>query len=161
MSHIVDDFQLGDRATRYSLFVPRLYNYCLSLGFKRALMMPSRAFCSDESQGYPVILLTQHFGAFPFDHGRVGGKVATNRHGPHAHHGEDLIILQASHVGYDPGRHLASIKGSAPPIAASATIAASSARCCIGIRRNMSTPARTLCWASSTVGPLCSSTIIC
>jgi hypothetical protein len=104
MSHIVDDFQLGDRATRYSLFVPRLYNYCLSLGFKRALMMPSRAFCSDESQGYPVILLTQHFGAFPFDHGRVGGKVATNRHGPHAHHGEDLIILQASHVGYDPGR---------------------------------------------------------
>ncbi|WP_210255023.1 hypothetical protein [Methylocapsa sp. S129] len=65
-------------------------------------MMPSRAFCSDESQGYPVILLMQHFGTFPFDHGRVGGKVATNRHGPHAHHGEDLVIIQASHVGYDP-----------------------------------------------------------
>jgi hypothetical protein len=43
----------------------------------------------------------QHFGAFPFDHWRVGGKVATNRHGPHAHHGEDLII-HASHVGFDP-----------------------------------------------------------
>jgi hypothetical protein len=102
MHHVVDDFQLGDRAMRYSLFAPRLYNYCLSLGFQRTRMMPSRAFCSDESQGYPVILLMQHFGTFPFDHGRVGGKVATNRHGPHAHHGEDLIIIQASHVGYDP-----------------------------------------------------------
>ncbi|MGP0058364.1 MAG: hypothetical protein ACLPID_03640 [Beijerinckiaceae bacterium] len=104
MHHVVDDFQLGDKAMRYSLFAPRLYNYCLSLGFQRARMMPSRAFCSDESQGYPVILLMQHFGTFPFDHGRVGGKVATNRHGPHAHHGEDLIIIQASHVGYDPLR---------------------------------------------------------
>jgi hypothetical protein len=102
MHHVVDDFQLGERAMRYSLFAPRLYNYCLSLGFQRARMMPSRAFCSDESQGYPIILLMQHFGTFPFDHGRVGGKVATNRHGPHAHHGEDLIIVQASHVGYDP-----------------------------------------------------------
>ncbi len=102
MPHVVDDFQLGARAMRYSLFAPRLYNYCLSLGFQRARMMPSRAFCSDESQGYPVILLMQHFGTFPFDHGRVGGKVATNRHGPHAHHGEDLVIVQASHVGYDP-----------------------------------------------------------
>ena len=74
MRHAVDDFQLGDRAMRYSLFAPRLYNYCLSLGFSRSRMMPSRAFCSDESQGYPVILLMQHFGAFPFDHGRVGGK---------------------------------------------------------------------------------------
>ncbi len=104
MRHAVDDFRLGRRAMRYSLFAPRLYNYCLSLGFRRAHMMPSRAFCSDESQGYPVILLMQHFGAFPFDHGRVGGKVATDRHGPHAHHGEDLVIVQASHVGYDPAR---------------------------------------------------------
>jgi hypothetical protein len=102
MHHVVDDFRLGDRAMRYSLFVPRLYNYCLSLGFHRAHMMPSRAFCSDESQGYPVILLMQHFGTFPFDHGRLGGMVATDRHGPHAHHGEDLVIIQASHVGYDP-----------------------------------------------------------
>jgi hypothetical protein len=86
---------------RYSEFVPRLYNYCLSLGFKRERMMPSRAFCSDESQGYPIILMAQHFGTFPFDHGRVGGKVALDRHGPHAHHGEDMVIVQASHVGYD------------------------------------------------------------
>jgi hypothetical protein len=28
--------------------------------------------------------------------------VATGRHGAHAHHGKDLVIVQASHVGYDP-----------------------------------------------------------
>lgn len=64
--------------------------------------MPSRAFCSDESQGFPTILIAKHFGAFPFDHGRAGGIVATARHGPHAHHGKDLVIIHASHVGYDP-----------------------------------------------------------
>jgi hypothetical protein len=102
MRHQADDFKLGDRAMRYSLFAPRLYNWCLELGFRPGLMMPSRAFCSDETQGYPVVLLMQHFGVFPFDHGRVGGRVATDRHGPHAHHGEDLVIVQASHVGFDP-----------------------------------------------------------
>lgn len=64
--------------------------------------MPSRAFCSDESQGYPIIMIAKHFGTFPFNHGRVGGIVATDRHGPHASHGEDMVIIQASHVGYDP-----------------------------------------------------------
>jgi len=64
--------------------------------------MPSRAFCSDENQGWPIIMLTKHFGTFPFNHGRVGGIVAINRHGPHASHGEDSVIVQASHVGYDP-----------------------------------------------------------
>jgi hypothetical protein len=101
MRQSIDNLRIAGCAMRYSQFVPRLYNYCLSLGFRRNRMMPSRAFCSDESQGYPVILLAQHFGIFPFDHGRVGGKVAVNRHGPHAHHGEDLVIVQASHVGYD------------------------------------------------------------
>ncbi|MEJ0068641.1 MAG: hypothetical protein WDO24_07865 [Pseudomonadota bacterium] len=98
------ELRLGKLAIRYSQFVPKLYNYCRSLGFQRDRMMPSRAFCSDESQGYPIILLAQHFGTFPFDHGQVGGKVATDRHGPHAHHGEDLVIVQASHVGYDAER---------------------------------------------------------
>jgi hypothetical protein len=104
MHRVMGNFRLGRMAIRYSQFVPRLYNYCLSLGFRRERMMPSRAFCSDESQGYPVILLAQHFGTFPFDHGSVGGRVATDRHGPHAHHGEDLVIVQASHVGYDPAQ---------------------------------------------------------
>lgn len=95
-------FQVDGLAIAYAEFVPRLYNFCKSLGFRQGLIMPSRAFCSDENQGLPIILITKHFGTFPFNHGRVGGIVATNRHGPHAHHGEDSVIIQASHVGYDP-----------------------------------------------------------
>lgn len=87
---------------RYSSFMPRLYNWCLSLGFTPGKIMPSRAFCSDESQGFPIILITKHFGAFPFNHGQVGGIVSIDRHGPHAEHGKDVLLLQASHVGYDP-----------------------------------------------------------
>ena len=95
-------FKVRGLAIPYPEFVPQLYNLCISLGFKRHYTMPSRAFCSDENQGFPIILLSKHFGSFPFDHGRVGGIMAIDRHGPHAHHGEDSVILQASHVGYDP-----------------------------------------------------------
>lgn len=95
-------FHMSEVAMRYSQFMPRLYNLAISLGFERGKIMPSRAFCSDESQGYPIILMAKHFGTFPFNHGLVGGVVATDRHGPHAHHGKDLVIIQASHVGYDP-----------------------------------------------------------
>src|SRR6201996_54010 len=101
MQRMIEDLRIGPYAMRYSQFVPRLYTLCRSLGFERHRMLPSRAFCSDESQGYPVILIAQHFGTFPFDHGRVGGKVSINRHGPYAAHGEDLVIIQATHVGYD------------------------------------------------------------
>src|ERR1700759_5390489 len=87
MQGMIENFRIGPYAMRYSVFVPRLYNLCRSLGFERNRMLPSRAFCSDESQGYPVIFIAQHFGTFPFDHGRVGGKVAINRHGPYANHG--------------------------------------------------------------------------
>ncbi|QKQ27769.1 hypothetical protein [Candidatus Reidiella endopervernicosa] len=97
-----NSFRVDDYAMRYSVFMPRLYNFCLSLGMEPDKMMPSRAFCSDENQGYPIIMIAKHFGTFPFNHGRVGGIVATDRHGPHAHHGEDLVIIQASHVGYEP-----------------------------------------------------------
>ena len=95
-------FRIDDVAMRYSSFVPRLFNFCLSLGMQPDGIMPSRAFCSDENQGYPIILIAKHFGTFPFNHGRVGGIVATDRHGPHALHGKDAVIIQASHVGYDP-----------------------------------------------------------
>jgi hypothetical protein len=95
-------YHMADVAIRYSDFVPRMYNLAKSLGFTPNKIMPSRAFCSDESQGYPIILIAKHFGAFPFNHGRVGGVVSTDRHGPHAHHGKDLVIIHASHVGYDP-----------------------------------------------------------
>ena len=101
MQSMVHDFHI-DNMMRYSQFVPRLYNLCLSLGFEAGNIMPSRAFCSDENQGFPIILIAKHFGAFPFNHGRVGGILAADRHGPHAHHGKDLVIIQASHVGYEP-----------------------------------------------------------
>jgi len=101
-SNLLGSYHMADVAIRYSEFVPRAYNLAKSLGFTAGKIMPSRAFCSDESQGYPVILIAKHFGAFPFNHGRVGGIVSTERHGPHAHHGKDLVIIHASHVGYDP-----------------------------------------------------------
>ena len=98
----VAPFKINDLAIPYPEFIPRLYNFCLELGFSKDYIMPSRAFCSDENQGLPIILLTKHFGIFPFNHGRVGGLMAVDRNGPHSHHGDDLMILQASHVGYDP-----------------------------------------------------------
>jgi len=98
----VAPFKVDGLAIPYPEFISRLYNFCMELGFRKGFIMPSRAFCSDENQGLPIILLTKHFGTFPFNHGRVGGIVAVDRHGPHSQHGEDLMILQASHVGYDP-----------------------------------------------------------
>lgn len=102
ISSLLGAYHMADVSMRYSQFVPRVYNLAKSLGFEPGKIMPSRAFCSDESQGYPVILIAKHFGTFPFNHGLVGGIVATDRHGPHAHHGKDLVIIQASHVGFDP-----------------------------------------------------------
>ena len=96
------NFNIDTMAMRYSDFAPRFFNFCCSLGMQANSIMPSRAFCSDENQGYPIILIAKHFGTFPFNHGRVGGIVATDRHAPHAHHGKDVVIIQASHVGYNP-----------------------------------------------------------
>lgn len=95
-------FRLEDRMFCYNNFIPKLYNWCVGMGFTPGKIIPSRAFCSDESQGFPIILMAKHFGAFPFNHGRVGGIVSIDRHGPHADHGKDLLLVQASHVGYDP-----------------------------------------------------------
>ncbi|UCC55555.1 MAG: hypothetical protein JSU75_09335 [Gammaproteobacteria bacterium] len=102
VEEMLNNFRLEGSTFRYSSFVPRLYNYVRSLGFKPGKMLPSRAFCSDENQGYPIIVLTKHFGTFPFNHGRGGAVVATYRHAPYAEHGEGLVIIQASHVGYEP-----------------------------------------------------------
>lgn len=102
ISSLLGAYHMSEVSMRYSRFMPRLYNLAKSLGFKPGKIMPSRAFCSDESQGYPIILIAKHFGTFPFNHGLVGGIVATDRHAPHSHHGKDLVIIQASHVGYDP-----------------------------------------------------------
>jgi hypothetical protein len=102
VEELISNFHLEGATFRYSSFVPRLYNFVRSLGFKPGKMLPSRAFCSDENQGYPIIVLTKHFGTFPFNHGRGGAVVATYRHAPYAEHGEGLVIIQASHVGYEP-----------------------------------------------------------
>lgn len=100
--NLLASFHMASVAIRYNEFVARAYNLAKSLGFTPGKIMPSRAFCSDESQGYPIMLIAKHFGAFPFNHGIVGGIIATDRHGPHAHHGKDLVIIHASHVGYNP-----------------------------------------------------------
>ncbi|CAE8679649.1 unnamed protein product [Polarella glacialis] len=86
----------------YREFVPRLYNLCKELGMKTGKMLPSIGFCSDENQGYCTILITKHFRCFPFNHGYIGGIMALDRHGPHAAHGDDMVIIHAPHVGYDP-----------------------------------------------------------
>ena len=65
-------YHMAEVAMRYSDFVLRAYNLAKSLGFTPGKIMPPRAFCLDESQGYPVILIAKHFGVFPFNHGRVG-----------------------------------------------------------------------------------------
>ena len=54
-------FQIQGMMMRYNVFMPRLFNWCKSLGFEPGKIMPSRAFCSDESQGYPIIMITKHF----------------------------------------------------------------------------------------------------
>jgi len=99
---ILGEFKIEDHTIVYHKFMAQLYNYCLKQGMEPGKIVPSRAFCSDESQGLPIILMSKHFGAFPFDHGLVGGIMAHGRHAPHSHHGKDLVILQASHVGYEP-----------------------------------------------------------
>ena len=96
------DFLVDEMLLRYSTFIPRLYNLCKSIGMEPGKIMPSRAFCSDENQGFPIILIAKHFGAFPFNHGRLGGVVSTDRHGAFAEHGRDMVVIHASHVGYDP-----------------------------------------------------------
>ena len=102
ITRALQSFRIENQALCYSTFIPKLYNWCLKLGLTSHRIMPSRAFCSDESQGVPIILLAKHFGVFPFNHGRVGGIVSVDRHGPHADHGKDLMLLQSSHVGHDP-----------------------------------------------------------
>ncbi|CAE8628455.1 unnamed protein product [Polarella glacialis] len=86
----------------YREFVPRLYNLCKQLGMKTGKVLPSIGFCSDENHGYCTILITKHFRCVPFNHGYIGGIMALDRHGPHAAHGDDMVIIHAPHVGYDP-----------------------------------------------------------
>jgi len=91
-----------ETAIGYARFMPRFYNWCKSLGMTPGRMLPSIGFCADENQGYATTLILKHFGTWPFNHGYIGGILALDRHGPHAAHGEDMVIFCAPHVGYDP-----------------------------------------------------------
>lgn len=93
----IADFHIEGHTFRYSSFVSRLRSWCRSLGFDDDKTLASRAVCSDENQGFPIILLAREFGGFPFDHGLVGGVIATDRHGPHAAHAKDALIVHVSH----------------------------------------------------------------
>ncbi|PIN79854.1 hypothetical protein COV16_02020 [Candidatus Woesearchaeota archaeon CG10_big_fil_rev_8_21_14_0_10_34_8] len=44
------NFRLEGMDMPYSSFGPQLYNLCLSEGFTREQIIPSRAFCSDENE---------------------------------------------------------------------------------------------------------------
>jgi hypothetical protein len=101
LKSILGNFKIKDHTLEYEDFMARFYNMCIDEGMEHGKIMPSRAFCSDESQGMPIILMTKHFSAFPFNHGIVGGIMVEGRNGAYAHHGNDLAIIQASHVGYD------------------------------------------------------------
>ncbi|MEE9352647.1 MAG: hypothetical protein V3U78_10330 [Thiotrichaceae bacterium] len=101
LKSILGNFKIEDHTFEYEDFIARFFNLCIDEGMEYGKIVPSRAFCSDESQGFPIILITKHFGAFPFDHGLVGGIMAKGRNTAYAHHGKDLAIFQASHVGYD------------------------------------------------------------
>ncbi len=101
LKSILGNFKIEDHTLEYEDFIGRFFNMCIDEGMKYGKIVPSRAFCSDESQGFPIILITKHFGAFPFDHGLVGGIMAKGRNVAYTHHGKDLAIFQASHVGYD------------------------------------------------------------
>ena len=79
--------------------------------------MPARAFCSDESQGCPVIPMTQHSGTFPSGHGKVGGRVASIGTCPAPIAVTILVIVQACHAGFDAGDWDAREGGSTPTAA--------------------------------------------
>mmetsp|Transcript_29789 Transcript_29789/g.64924 ORF Transcript_29789/g.64924 Transcript_29789/m.64924 type:complete len:517 (-) Transcript_29789:195-1745(-) len=93
--------RVSDTGMPYAQFMPRFYNWCISLGMTCGQIVPSIGFCADENQGYPTALILKHFGTWPFNHGYIGGILALDRHGPHAAHGEDMVIFVAPHVGYN------------------------------------------------------------
>ncbi|MDH4128190.1 MAG: hypothetical protein OEV44_05515 [Spirochaetota bacterium] len=96
------DYKITGNTFRYTSFIPKLYNLCKEMNFEKSRILPSRAFCVDENQGFPTTVIKKHFGIFPFIHGLGGGVFATDRHKAYSHHGNDFVIIHASHVGYDP-----------------------------------------------------------
>ena len=67
----LNSFQTEQYAMKYSHFMPRLFNLVLSMGFEVGKILPSVSFCSDESQGYPTMIVAKHFSCYPFKHGQA------------------------------------------------------------------------------------------
>lgn len=85
----------------YSEFAPRLYHFCKQYGLRRERWKLASACCPDEDQGYPLLILTKHFGTFPVNVGTASGGI-NYAEMPAIHDtGTDLIIVQASHLGFD------------------------------------------------------------
>ncbi len=97
----------SDSRLEYPDFCPQLYNLVINeFRFRKNETIVSKAFCSDENQGGSTLHLCKNFGVYPFNHGRVGATVALDRNGPFSHHGKDLVIVAASHVGFDEENHV-------------------------------------------------------
>ncbi len=94
MSGTFINYRTKSVAMDYAEFAPRLYHLCKHFGFRRGHMQLASAFCADEDQGYPLLILTKHFGAFPVDVGTKNGGI--NYQEIPQQPDTDLVIVQAS-----------------------------------------------------------------
>ncbi|GMR08527.1 MAG: hypothetical protein BMS9Abin26_1532 [Gammaproteobacteria bacterium] len=89
-------------AMDYARFIPRLYNLCQSFDLKARRIRLASAFCMDEDQSYCQLLLAKHFGRFPADLSFIDGTLDREAFNEFSTHAGDMIIIQASHIGYNP-----------------------------------------------------------
>ena len=81
----LNSFCIEGYSMKYSHFLPRLFNLVLSMGFEVGKILPSVSFCSDESQGYPTMIVAKHFSCYPFKHGKVRCRHALSSLWPSSH----------------------------------------------------------------------------
>ncbi len=89
-------------AMDYASFIPRLYNLCQSFDLKARRIRLASAFCMDEDQSYSQLLLAKHFGSFPVDLSFIDGTLDCEAFNEFSAHAGDMVIIQASHIGYNP-----------------------------------------------------------
>ena len=93
-----------DLGIDYQELAPRLYNMAQGLGLPAKRIHLASALCADEEQGYIQLLLTKHFGVFPTDLAHSDGTLNRRALLQLAAVAGDIVIVQASHVGYSPKR---------------------------------------------------------
>lgn len=89
-------------AMDYAKFIPRLYNLCQSFDLKARRIRLASIFCKDEDQGYSQLFLAKHFGSFPVDLSFIDGTLDYEAFWEFSSHAGDMVIIQASHIGYNP-----------------------------------------------------------